>query len=101
MEVRVKKGWPVWVRYGKKTYRVQRQVDYWIAQGHWWSGEEKRVYFRLYTDRGTIDIYRSTGPASRPAGRPRVYSENHSSGHVAGHTKGDPEEQWCFSKLFD
>ncbi len=59
VEVEVTRGWPVLIRWNEKVHRVRSLVDAWVVQGRWWAEEERRVYFRVTTDRGTLDIYRS------------------------------------------
>lgn len=54
-------------RWGGRTYRVRRLLDYWILQTRWWGREEKRIYYRLETHRGIVEIYRA---AERRADRP-------------------------------
>lgn len=56
--VDVHNGVPRQIRWARRTYRVRRLLDYWILQSRWWSREEKRVYFRLETDRGVVEVYR-------------------------------------------
>lgn len=59
VQVEEQKGWPCRVHWGQNTLVVRRPVDFWIRQGRWWAGEERRVYFRLITARGVVEIYRS------------------------------------------
>lgn len=59
VEVEVTRGWPVLIRWNGKVHRVRSLVDAWVVQGRWWAEEERRVCFRVTTDRGTLDIYRS------------------------------------------
>lgn len=59
IEVEVKEGRPVRVRYERGTYIVRRILDTWVVEGRWWACEVRRYYFRLLTDRGTLDVYRS------------------------------------------
>jgi hypothetical protein len=72
VEVEDRKGWPVRIRRGARDYRVRELVDVWIVQGRWWLDEEKRVYFRVLTDKGVMDVYRR-----------------------------DPKGEWIMSKLAD
>lgn len=58
VEVDVKKGWPVAVHWKKRRMVVRQIADWWVARERWWSREEERVYFRLITDRGTLEVYR-------------------------------------------
>ena len=48
------------LRWENRTYRVRRLLDYWILQTRWWGREEKRIYFRLETNRGIVEVYRAT-----------------------------------------
>ncbi len=57
VDVEDRKGWPVRIRRGKRVYRVQKLIDLWVVQGEWWLDEEKRVYFRVLTDKGVMDVY--------------------------------------------
>jgi hypothetical protein len=59
VEVEVTKGWPVLVNWNGHRHRVQHLVDAWVVQGRWWTEEERRVYFRVHTTGGTLDIFRS------------------------------------------
>ena len=59
VEVEDRKGWPMVIRRRGRTYRVRKLVDLWVVQGRWWLEEEKRVYFRVLTDKGTMDVYRN------------------------------------------
>ncbi len=47
------------LRLGDRRYRVREPLDVWVVQGRWWGEEEKRVFFRLRTDRGEVEVYRS------------------------------------------
>lgn len=59
VEVDVKKGWPVSIRWQNRRWSVTQVSDWWVARERWWSREEERVYFRLVTDRGVVEVYRS------------------------------------------
>lgn len=59
VEVEDRKGWPMVIRRGKKSYRVRKLIDLWVVQGRWWLDEEKRVYFRVLTDKGVMDVYQN------------------------------------------
>lgn len=45
-------------RLNPKRLDVRSVVDNWVARSRWWSTDERRVYFRLLTTRGVIEIYR-------------------------------------------
>lgn len=57
VDVDVTKGWPVVIRRNGRIYRVESMLDVWIVQGKWWSREERRVYFRVSTTHGIMDVY--------------------------------------------
>lgn len=59
VEAIIKKGWPSHIERDSKTYTTRQVIDFWIVQTRWWAKEEKRIYFRLWTDEGTIEVYRS------------------------------------------
>ena len=59
VEVEVTKGWPVLVHLNGRQHRVRHLVDAWVVQGRWWAEEERRVYFRVDTTGGMLDIFRS------------------------------------------
>ncbi len=42
-----------------RTFTIRAVLDKWVARSRWWSGDEKRVYFRLHTSRGIVEVYRS------------------------------------------
>ena len=58
IEVTPSRGQPDAIRWRKRTYRVEKILDYWIAQNKWWDREEKRVYLLLQTDGSTMEVYR-------------------------------------------
>ncbi len=47
------------IRRHGRVYRVRSMIDYWMVQGKWWADEERRVYFRVSTTGGIMDVYRS------------------------------------------
>ena len=59
VSVEARKGVPCRIRWGRRTYTVRRLLDFWILQSRWWAAEEKRVYFRLETDRGVVEVFRA------------------------------------------
>lgn len=58
ISVEARKGVPRQIRWSRRTYTVRRLLDFWILQSRWWAREEKRVYFRLETDQGVMEVYR-------------------------------------------
>lgn len=59
IEVQVKRGWPVSFRWNGRVHRVCEMLDVWVVQGQWWGEEQKRVFFRVRTDRCVVELYRS------------------------------------------
>jgi hypothetical protein len=56
-------GRPRQVEWGERTLRVKRMVECWVYQTRWW-GEgpgERRVYYRLQTECGLVEVYRTNG----------------------------------------
>lgn len=50
---------PVSFSWRNRHVRVDGILDRWIARSRWWSDDETRVYLRLHTNRGAMEIYRS------------------------------------------
>lgn len=71
ISVDVHKGVPRRIRWGRHVYRVRRLLDYWILQSRWWGREVKRVYFRLETDGGVMEVYREEGGVRSEEGERR------------------------------
>lgn len=63
VSVDARKGVPRRIRWDRSVYSVRRLLDFWILQSRWWGREEKRVYFRLETDGGVVEVYRMDAPA--------------------------------------
>ena len=59
VSVDARKGVPRRIHRGRRIYTVRRVVDFWILQSRWWGREEKRIYFRLETDGGVVEVYRT------------------------------------------
>lgn len=64
--VEARKGVPCRLCWNGRTYRTRKLLDYWILQTRWWGREERRIYFRLLTDRGVMEVYRATGRGLEP-----------------------------------
>lgn len=47
------------VHWRRQVFSVREVLERWISQTKWWSSEEKRLYFRLLTSDGILEIYRS------------------------------------------
>ena len=59
IEVETQKGWPTRLTWEGRRLTVERPISYWVRESRWWMGRsEQRVYFRLQTDRGIVEIYR-------------------------------------------
>jgi hypothetical protein len=58
IDVVILEGRPHTVTWRGRRYRVEQLLDFWVAQGGWWRGEERRVYMRLLTDHGMMEVYR-------------------------------------------
>lgn len=41
--------------------QVIERLDFWVVQTAWWAGEVKRVYLRLRTSGGVVDVYCEDG----------------------------------------
>jgi hypothetical protein len=50
-------GMPRTIYWRDTSYRVATMLDFWVAEGKWWSGGERRNYLLLITDRGTLEIF--------------------------------------------
>ena len=48
---------PTLIKRGHSVYHVKRLMNYWVIQGKWWVNEERRLYMRLETDRGMMEIF--------------------------------------------
>jgi hypothetical protein len=61
IQVQCVDGRPSRLVRGDTTYRVESVIECWVLQSRWWTrdGPERRVYYRVDTDRGVVDIYRS------------------------------------------
>ena len=51
------KGMPRTIQWRQKCFQVMKLLDYWVAEGKWWSGGERRNYLLLITNRGTLEIF--------------------------------------------
>jgi len=50
---------PVSFSWRNRHVRVEGILDRWIARSRWWSDDETRVYLRLHTNRGAMEVYHS------------------------------------------
>lgn len=69
-----RRGRPVRVRLGGRRVEVLDLVEVWVIQGRWWAVEEHRLYLRVRTRAGTLDLYRR---------------------------KGDPKDLWTMERVLD
>lgn len=83
--VEARNGVPCRFRWGRHTYRTRNLLDYWILQSRWWGREERRIYFRVETDRGVMDVYRAEGSQGSPEPIP----------------SRDASCRWVLSKIMD
>ncbi len=51
-------GPPRRIAWRGNTVPVEALVDYWVLEGKWWMNRARRVYLRLQTPAGTLDVYR-------------------------------------------
>lgn len=58
VEVETEAGRPRAIRWARHRLEVERIVETWVVQGRWWACEECRVYWRVLTRHGVLDLYR-------------------------------------------
>jgi hypothetical protein len=58
VEVELRAGRPVRVRLRGRWQPVLAVVEAWVSEGRWWGREERRLYLRLHTAAGTLDLCR-------------------------------------------
>jgi hypothetical protein len=51
------------VRWNGRDYRVESMAECWVVESRWWTASDfsRRVYYRLYTDHGVLEVFRSDG----------------------------------------
>jgi hypothetical protein len=61
VDVIVQSARPIRITWNGKHLAVQEIIDFWVYQTRWWRprGDERRVYYRLRTAEGTVELYRS------------------------------------------
>ena len=61
ISVRTQDSCPTQISWNGDTLRVEDLIECWVHQTGWWKpkGGERRVYYRLRTESGIIDVYRS------------------------------------------
>lgn len=61
VSVEVEDSCPARISWSDDILHVEDLIKCWVHQTGWWnpSGDERRVYYRLQTDEGIVDVYRS------------------------------------------
>ncbi|PEN12651.1 hypothetical protein CRI94_14145 [Longibacter salinarum] len=61
IEVECRNDVPARVHWNDTSYRVESLVECWVVETRWWADADfsRRVYYRLYTDRGVLEVFRS------------------------------------------
>lgn len=60
VQVQLRNSHPVRIRWNERTLTVRDLLECWVHQTGWWKpgGGERRVYYRLATDVGIVEVYR-------------------------------------------
>ncbi len=61
IDVIARRGRPRLIRLGERVYHVRELLAVWVYQSRWWSREERRIYFRVRTNRNVLEIWQSGG----------------------------------------
>lgn len=61
ISVRAEDSRPTHISWEGELVRVEDLIKCWVHQTGWWNpeGDQRRVYYRLKTEAGIVDIYRS------------------------------------------
>jgi len=61
VDVECRDSVPARVHWDGAEYRVQSLIECWVVETRWWADEdcERRVYYRLYTNRAVLEIFRT------------------------------------------
>lgn len=61
VDVECQNSVPACVKWQGNEYRVRSLAECWVVETRWWAAEkrERRVYYRLYTDRAVLEVFRS------------------------------------------
>jgi hypothetical protein len=60
VDVQCRNDVPTRVQWNGRDYRVESLVECWVVETRWWTDtERRRVYYRLYTQQGILDVFRS------------------------------------------
>lgn len=59
IQVHLRNSHPVRICWGDRDLMVRDVLECWVHQTGWWKpgGGERRVYYRLQTDAGIVEIY--------------------------------------------
>lgn len=54
---------PSRISWNDEVLHVEELIECWVHQTGWWrpEGGERRIYYRLKTDGGIVEVYRSGG----------------------------------------
>lgn len=63
VRVLLDEGGPARITFEDQTLVVQELILCWVYQTRWWApgGDERRVYYRLQTNAGVVEVYRKNG----------------------------------------
>lgn len=61
ISVQADDSYPTEISWDGDLLHVEDLIKCWVYQTGWWNpeGGERRVYYRLKTDAGVVDVYRS------------------------------------------
>lgn len=59
VEVEEESNQPRLIEWEGTRIHVSEMLGAWVLQSRWWGDEERRIYYRLSTSRGVMDVYRS------------------------------------------
>jgi hypothetical protein len=87
VEVELCGGRPVRVRWQGRWRRVEAVAEAWAIEGRWWGGEERRLYLRLVTTAGTLEVWRRGEAGGAALG--------------GGAAVGDGVSAWVLDRILD
>lgn len=61
ISVQTQSSRPSRISWAGEVLNVQKLIECWVHQTGWWKpeGGERRVYYRLKTETGIVEVYRS------------------------------------------
>lgn len=61
VDVECRNNIPARVHWDGVEYRVRSLIECWVVETRWWTDDdrERRVYYRLHTDRAVLEIFRT------------------------------------------